>query len=212
MRSRALLAVPLLLILAPADAAAPVASASDAVTAYFSVLPAASSRLVLVAPSGAQMVVEYAPPLLVPLEPAVARVTFDGQVAARGVQDPTRVIPASSFTVTGSLVGERADGTWTLVQPVERYPTGLQLAVAGKTWDDVMPALSDPSDAETLVFAGTASEPIEGDGTGRFAADLSTSVKAWNWHAQAAPRYDVGLLAPRNLQNPEQDPRLAAYG
>ena len=214
MRTRALPVILLLLLALPASPAAPesppLATADDAVTAHFPGAPYPPTRLLVVAPSGERMMVEYVPFHPTTAPPVVARVTFDGRVTARAAHDPSIVIPEREFVVGGALVGARVDGTWTLVQPQANTPTGLQAVIRGKTWDDVMPQVPEGDAVGRTLYGGTRSEPIEGDGTGRLAADVATGAKAWNWHMQAAPRYDLGPLAAENLKSPEQDPRFAA--
>lgn len=196
----------------------PLAESSDYLYAYFF---APFSRVTIVSPSLEVMTIEYAPSLSY-ANNAVARITFGHQVSARLADNPSIEVSPTFFSITGSLVGSRVDGTWSIVQAQGAYPAGnrplpagIQLTVRGKTWDDVMPNLPATStgveNVELPVFPNSGSEPINGGGKGRFAADLSTPVKKWNWHKQASSWYDVGVVAAQNDLNPEQDPRSYTY-
>ena len=221
MKLRALAALPLLLSLAPlavppaVSDAPPLAASSDFVWAHFS---APHSRIVIVSPEGDEMTVEYAPNLPSTVD-AVAKINFAGIIVSARRDTTNDPVPTTAFAVISDLVGTRVDGTWSIIQAngdaeSQQYrPSGIQLSVQGKVWDDVMAlqngAPAGPTDTGLTVFgANMASEPIEAGGSGRYASDLSSTVKMWNWHEQKTARYDVGVIAATNDINPEQNPRL----
>jgi hypothetical protein len=204
---------------ATADNAPPTAQGTDFVVAF---MPP-NSEVLVVSPSLDVMRLDYRPPASSPT-PAVVRVDF-GQHAAlrywdRGWSDPLRPNAAWLTVVAATntpLAGTRADGTWTLVEAIYaegHHPAAAQLSVLGKVFDDAMPAVAATSLGPSVLaegVPGTGSEPIDGAGSGMFAADLSSNTKLWNWPAQAEARYDVGPVSGQNAMNPEQDPRLWTF-
>lgn len=204
--------------------------ASDRVIAYLTAGTAAG----VVAPDGRALLVRYVPaspdpaavqgavtnPNVANLQdalggaPIVATLKLDGTVTARFAQGGGAVDPARLQVVGGSLVGGAADGTWIVKGSHRRVgagalPGGIQVTVAGKTFDNVASPTSCPQ------VSSVNSEPIEGTGEGAAAGDQVSPVKLWNWHVQDKPRYDTScsgaVSAVAGVSAPEESPYQAQF-
>lgn len=126
----------------------------------------------VVAPDGKEMIVRSG------TFTGVARVLFNGSVPGA---------PAGSVEVTGDLVSAAADGTWTIVRPLDAggRPTGYAIRVAGKL----------------LTAIGTA----EG-------GEAWPSV-SWNWHMQREAWRHRGSTTTIGgvLVDPAESPAFARY-